>query len=188
MAGDSSLCDFDRGLVESATLIVLALTPEQKNVEFQFPPKIVGESNASNWNETSDVMSIERVKYMMGAQGRRLDVEWEHIATDNVWTPDKIFTQLNNLKSYFYEFSKNGYPIISFKYTKILDSDGGVPFRMKDFNISNGPEYIKGAGGYFPLYSKVKIGIELVTTLASAEDVNKKVKMPQLKNVRKEWY
>lgn len=157
---DSSLVEFDRQLAESAQMFVLG-----QKIEFQFAPRILSDSNSSNWME-KDIWAIEPLRIHTGSSGRRISVEWEYIATDNVFTAPKINQQLKTLKSYFFKFTSKEYPVVKFKFSGIVPIE--TLFRLRDSNISHGVEYVKSDSMFFPLYTKVSANLELATACQGA--------------------
>jgi hypothetical protein len=183
MPGDSSLvvCEYDQDLVSAITMTVL-----DKPIEFQFAPKITSEANTSDWLE-ADLWAQEPLKVHKGSGGRKIAMEWEYIATDNVFTGKKIANILRTLKTYFFEFNRQPpkYPLVIVSFTEVLPEK--VPCRMTSLNITYSDEKIKQGGKYYPLYIKVSIQLELVTT-ANISGEKAKVDMPGLKPMNPQWY
>jgi hypothetical protein len=167
-SGDSSLVPFCKALTSSAIFIVLEGQSEQDVVEFQFPPKIVSDSNSSDWLEV-DIWSFETMKIHKGSSGRKVNMEWEYIATDRVFNAKKIQGEIHKLKSYFFEFNGTDYPIVRINYTEILRE---VPMRLRDLSVSHGPEIINN-NGLYPLYTKVAVTMDLATPLSKSGDSDK---------------
>ena len=167
---DSSLVSFCSGLASKATFIVLEGLKNYR-VEFQFPPKILSDSNTSDWLEV-DIWSYEPMKVHKGSGGRKVNMEWEYIATDRVFNAKKIKSEIHKLKSYFFDFKGDKYPIVRVNYTEALPN---VPLRLRDLNISHGPEIINN-GGFFPLYTKVAITLDLATNMSKKGENSEKAK------------
>lgn len=183
---DLVLCEFDNNLTESAMMWV-DLDGERDRIYFQFPPKIVTDTNTSSWLE-ADVWSIEPLRIHSGSQGRRIGVEWEYIATDSVFTGKKIAENIRILKRYFFEFTREYYPVIWFKYSHIVPVE--TQFRLRDFASSFGPEIVKDGKDYYPLYAKVNVTLELATDnkVRDERELEAKVKEDPLRSVVLEWY
>ena len=187
----SQLTKFDQGLIKEAQLRIQPAPGKDFLIAFQFPPKIISESNSMLWDETSDVYATGPVVYQKGATARKLEVEWEYIATDNVFNPDFIAKQLRGLKSYHFDFQLPiGFlPVVVFKYTNILPDN--IKFILKGLNISYGPEMVANNGSFHPLYTKATISIQMATQLGSLDG-----KQPARQSVTKnlavapkaEWY
>ena len=175
---DSNLAPFDAKIPVSMKVLGLY------TIEFQFPPKISHETNSSSWRET-DILAIELLRIFRGSVGRRITVEWEYIASGSVWTGSRIASNLRFLKSYFFEFKFQQYPVVQFKYTLIVPEP--MNFRLRDLNINYGPELVNG---YYPLYTKVVATLELATRVSSPESPEDlpKVNVPPLQEVQSMWY
>jgi hypothetical protein len=111
-----------------------------------------------------DIWGIEPLRIHKGSAGRKVEVEWEYIATDTIFTPKKVDEQIKRLKTYFFEFKKGIMPVINVTLTKAIAPK--VPFRIHDVAITHGPEIIQNAGEYYPLYTKVALSMSLATTVA----------------------
>jgi len=195
---DSSLTVFDKKLVDSAEMLIFN-NPDE-DIAFQFPPRITSDTNSSAWEEI-DAWSIEMIRIHKGSVGRRINVEWEYIATDSFFTPKNISYYLRTLKQYFFKFERGVYPIVMFRYGYQVPME--TFFRLRDLNITHGPEYIigdniNGADKIpYPLYTKVNVTLELATNGEAGETaVNsatkgsdvEKIKQPPLRKVPPEWY
>lgn len=180
---DSSLTSFDASLADACEMTVL----EGGKVKFQFAPRITNESNSSLWLE-KDTWSIEPLRIHRGSSGRKLNMEWEYVATDTVFTGSAIASEIRKLKTYFFEFKRARYPVVEVKYTHVIPKK--TPFRMRDLQVTYGPELVESGGDNYPLYSKVAIQLELATTVAGkAQGQKDKVVVPPLvKSVVPEWY
>ena len=187
---DSSLCDFDRALAESVVMNLVDGT----QINFQFAPRITGESNSMDWRRKA-IYSFEPITILASANGRKIKMDWEYVATDNSWTGSRIADNLRNLKSYFFNFVETKYPLVRLKYTYIIPIT--TDFRMINLNITYGPELIKSGDDYYPLYSKVSIDLELATSLstgasasgATAEGAfDPKMLTKPLQTVNAQWY
>jgi hypothetical protein len=204
--GDSSLCEYDAALAGSAQLIIvspvgssfssgaasgqlggagLSTNTQNSGIEFQFAPTIVSESNGLNFQKT-DLFSHEPLAILATATGRKINVEWEYFATDKNFTGKKIASILRTLKSYFFTFKFIRYPLVKFKYMYVLPVL--TDFRMMSCNITYSPEKVNSGGGYYPIWSKVGIELELATTLSNPQKPPAKNVAPGLKPVRPDWY
>ena len=163
---DSSLVQFCNGLASKAVFIVLEGSKDY-SIDFQFPPRILSDSNTSDWLEV-DIWSYEPLKVHKGSGGRKVNMEWEYIATDRVFNAKKIRSEIHKLKSYFFSFEGDKYPIVRVNYTEVLPN---VPLRLRDLNISHGPEIINN-DGFFPLYTKVAITLDLATNMSKEGEKN----------------
>jgi hypothetical protein len=115
---DSSLGSFDSNLASSCVF----KTIEGKQLSFQFAPKFTSESNSSRWQE-DDIYGIEPLRIFWGAAGRKVNMEWEYIATDIIFTGAKIAQELRDLKAYFFKFKVLEYPIVMVKYMHVLPEE-----------------------------------------------------------------
>lgn len=179
--GDSSLVQVDKDIVESAFLLV----NEQYEIAFQFAPHVVREGNASRWKE-KDVWGIEPLKIHTGSDGRKISVEWEYIATDSTFTGERIAKECRNLKSYFFEFKQDRYPVVEFVYTQILPD--GPKYRLMNVDIAYGPELVKSGSEFYPLHTKVSIAIELATKINLGNQSPKVEEEPLPGQVNPKWY
>lgn len=179
---DSSLVPFDAKLARSVSYVV-KVGGGGKNIEFQFAPKILHESNSSRWQE-SDIFGVEPLRIFWGATGREIMVEWEYVATDKQWDGTKIAGILRDLKSYFFEFKQTTYPIIELKYMQIIPTV--TKFRLRNADITYSPEIVDG---FFPLHTKVSTKLQLATSVGSKSEQEAKMKNNALlPNIPAEWY
>lgn len=158
---DSSLVQFDKDLVNNIQFIVL----NNINIQFQFAPKIVSDSNSSKWIE-EDILGHEPLAIQAGASARQIVMEWEYVATDNKFTPETISGELRKLKGYFFDFTEAKYPLVHVKFTEVLPVL--TPFRMLDINIQHGPEMVGKGNKFYPLYSKCSVTLKMATNLADS--------------------
>ena len=188
---DSSLITFDKQLIQG---IVFRVFLDGKKINFQFAPKIVSDANTSAWDE-HDIWSIELLRIHKGSVGRRIVMEWEYVATDSKFTGSYIATELRKLKTYFFAFDENTYPVIEMKYTHIVPVI--TYFRLRDLNIQHSPELVKQGDTSYPLHTKVSCTLELATsargpTSAKGKKSHKeqdKVDVPPINQaVKPEWY
>lgn len=179
---DSSLAPVDRQIASKPNLSVFG-----HQIPFQFPPKVVSESNSTNWKVSKDMLSFEPLKILGGMAGRTINVEWEYIATDNTFKGAFIAAILRNLKSYYFEFNAQNriHPTVSFQYGAIVPVAGH--FRMMNVNITYGQELVIDGGDLYPLYTKVAIALELATTLG-AKNGPDKIKAADLERLKPNWY
>ncbi len=163
----SQLTKFDQSLVDAAYMIVQPSSGSNYTIRFQFPPRVTSESNSMQWDDKDKLLANGPVSIQRGGSGRKVEVEWEYIATDNKFTPQAIATELRHLKSYHFEFEFPGQhmPVVMFKYTEVVPD--GIKFRMMNVNISYGPEIVGQGGSFFPLYTKVSVSLEMATQLGS---------------------
>jgi hypothetical protein len=165
----SQLTNFDQKLLDTAQIRVQPAQGVSYIIKLQFPPKVVSENNSMIWADKANTYSTGPVVWQKGATARKLEVEWEYIATDNVFTPDFIALQLRNLKSYHFDFKLPGsfLPVVVFKYTAILPDD--IKFIIKNINISYSPEIIAFNEKYHPIHTKVVVSLQMVTQLGTID-------------------
>lgn len=187
--GDHSLGEFDRKVLDQIDFILY----NEKTIYFQFPPKIIGETNSSVWIE-KDQWAIEALKIHTGSVGRHIRMEWEYIATDNTWDAKNIANNLRNLKSYFYEFGfmagkARVYPLVYVRYMQIIPVI--TDFRMRDLNITYSEEIVEN-NGLHPLHTKVSVELEVATNLSAMgkDEVTGEPKIiaGALLSIKPEWY
>ena len=197
---DSSLNQFDQNLVNQCSFYNLV---GGFKIFFQFPPRILSESNDSRWEE-GETRSIEPIRIHTGSGGRKLAMEWDYIATDSTWNAQRIGDMLRALKSYFFLFTVtsnssgflgfgggtnlNGgsYPTVQVRYAQVVPVD--TQFRLLNLHIDYSPEIIQNPTGFFhPLYTKVHTDLEMATTI---NDISGTQKMPvsPLSNATWDWY
>jgi hypothetical protein len=186
----SQLTSFDQKLLDSAEMRVQPKAGVSKIVKFQFPPKITSESNSAGW-KPEDTQGYQPIQIHTGSSGRAIEVEWEYIATDNVFTPEFIALQLRNLKTYFFEFKFGGVgtymPVIAFKYTAIMPSE--IKCRVTNASITYGPELVMQGGKYYPLYSKAAVSLVMHTQGAGdGKPPTQKFATNLAAEVKPEWY
>lgn len=179
---DSSLIPFDRGLADLCKFNVL----NKGEIKFQFPPRILSESNNSEW-ESKDAVAIEPIKIHRGSGGRKLSMEWEYLATDQSWTAKDVAKELKNLKRYFFDFELTKYPVCEISYTEVIPEL--IQFRLMSADITYSPEIVNSGGFYHPIHTKIAVSLELVTRISpGANPGGDKVKQKPLKNAEFEWY
>jgi hypothetical protein len=185
--GDSCLIPVDRKLANSVKFLIFG----EDQIEFQFPPKIITEQNSSSWLE-KEIWSIELLRIHRGSIGRRLNMEWEYVATDKKFTPAFIAEQLRVLKEYFFIFEGiKAYPVVKVQYGQIIPDL--MNFRLRDVNISYSREIMNDGT---PLHSKVNVTLELATKLNVADEdqaglsdrAKAKIDQKPLTPVKKTWY
>ena len=159
---DSCLQQVDRKLTKNVVFKIFG----SKQIRFQFPPRIITEQNSSSWLE-KEIWSIELLRIHRGSIGRRLNMEWEYVATDNVFTPESIALEIRTLKRYFFEFEGiKEYPVVVVKYGQVIPEE--MNFRLRDVNVQYSRELMNDGS---PLHSKVNVTLELATKLnVSKED------------------
>jgi len=143
-----------------------------------------------------DIWSYELLRIYKGSIGRRVNMEWEYIATDKKWTGAKIAEELRNLKTYFFGFDDKEYPVVKVKYTHVIPV--AIDFRLRDINIQYGPELVLQGGIAYPLYTKVNVTLEVATDLGSPKGIateaaatalaEEKMKVRPLKAPDVKWY
>lgn len=185
---DSSLNTFDAKIVDSCKFTINTSSGSDISIEFQFAPKITSDSNSSEWL-TEDVWSIEPLNIHKGSSGRKISMEWEYVATDPNFTGTKIAGILRKLKTYFFEYDQPAtwYPIVKVQYTEVIPIL--THFRLKDCQISHGPEITDQGGKLYHLYTKVSVKLELATNLANPlSEGDPLIEIDPLKSVVPEWY
>jgi len=139
-------------------------------INFQFPPKILSESNESLWMPF-DVWSAQAVRIQQGAAGRKITMEWEYLVSRE-WGPTDIAFELINLKKYFYDFNDEFYPLVHIRYTEVISIT--TDFRLMALNIIYSPEIVSGdasagSNGTFPLHTKVSCQLMLAFNLGELQ-------------------
>jgi hypothetical protein len=183
---DFSLSQEGRSIIDECAFVLV----NGKEVEFQFPPRVKSDSNSSTWEE-QDLWSIEPLKIHHGSSGRRISMEWEYLASDPKWTVTEINTQLRNLRSYFFEFSRKTYPVAAVKCGGVIPI--ATKFRIMDVNVAYSDELIDN-GGIGPLHYKVTTTLELATNLSKlgtptdAEKEQEKLNVQPLGKAQFDWY
>ncbi len=182
MSPNYGLTQFDQKLI---TKISFVLNNNQGKIDFQFVPRITSESNNSLWHE-ENMAAIEPLKTVMSAGGRKINMEWEYLATDGVWDCARVGNTLRKLKSYFFEFKQKPYPVAIIKYTHVIPEN--INFRIADVNISYSNEIVEN-NGFHPLHTKVVVSLEMATTI-NYPGTGKpgKLKIEPLKPAVFNWY
>lgn len=182
--GDSSLVPFDREIADEVVFKVL----QDKQIDFQFPPKIISDTNSASFEE-KDIWSIEFLRIHKGSVGRRIQFKWEYVATDSKFNGPFIARTLRDLKSYFFEFQRVEYPVIEVDYTEIVPTV--TYFRLRDVNIQHGDELVRNGGRPYPLHTKVSATLELATSLnhpEAGDNLDKVNVAPVNRPVDVRWY
>ncbi len=162
MPCDESLDVYDQQLTDSALFFLALAGPNAVQIEFQFPPRLTNESNSAEW-ETSDLWSIENLKIHKGSSGRKLSLEFEYLASSSIWNPDKISANLRALKSYYYEFQEDKYPLVRLKYSAVVPIM--TDFRLMNVNATYSKEIFGLGVSSHPLHTQVVCALELSTNL-----------------------
>lgn len=163
-------------------------------INFQFPPRITGDSKRAEWKEIP-IASYEPLAYWMGADARKISLQFEYIVTarsnagTSKWAINYINDQLKKLKSYFYTTVTQGidkYPLVRLNlYDYSPKAESGTErlgtWRMFDIDIKpDGPILLDGSNS-FHLKHVVTTNLALVTanntasgtTTSGAVDTNK---------------
>jgi len=188
---DENLIPFEKALLCDIELIMpkSGLGAGGGKVKFQFPPKIISESNSINWSEIA-VFSSEPVAIARGATARQVQMEWEYIATSDVFTGAKIAEELRRVKLYFVTNAEK-FPTVMVRYGEILPEL--IPFRLMDVNIQYGPELVIHQSKPYPLYSKCTLTMKIATNLTITDkkkkkgDKNKVKQGGQLQTFKPKW-
>jgi hypothetical protein len=182
---DSSLTSFDQTTIQGVTFTLFNGT----QIYFQFPPKIVSEGNVSNWEE-KDIWAIEPLRIHKGSAGRKLTMQWEYVASDSLWNCIRIPSMLRNLKSYFFTFKREIYPIVKIQFGNIIPIP--MNFRIMDLDITYSEELISNPPGspIHPLYTKVSVNLTLATRVQQGGGGNEvdKVEVDPLVPINTQWY
>lgn len=182
---DSILAPFDAEVTDSV-ILKIGGKPGSTQIRFQFPPKITSDAKTSNWKSVFQA-SWEPLKYYWGSEARKVTLEAEWIATGRgLFSGPVIAAQLQAVKRYFYAATvgKGPYPLVLLTAYEIVQ--GPAPFRLMDYSTSFGPELVKsggdtGSAGFYPLYSKMTLSLELATTVSGTPGEGVVVKKPKIK-------
>ena len=179
---DTSLVPIDRQIIGEVSLFV---DPGGSNIEFQFPPRITNEANTSSWKE-EDLWAIEPLKIHKGSGGKNLTMKWEYIATDPDWSGDKIAGMLRDLKTYFFEFSKERYPVVMLRYGEVIPVE--TNFRLMSCDITYSEELVMTSGFLYPLRTEVSCKLELATRVNDFKTGEDQLEVDPLGSAEPEWY
>jgi hypothetical protein len=167
------------------TDIKFVLNNPQGKIDFQFVPHITQESNSSIWESSETMLAVEPLRIFKGADGRKVSMEWEYLATDDKWTCTKIAENLKKLKSYFFEFVPGVYPVAKVTYTRVIPVE--TCFRLLDVNVQYSHEIVNN-NGLHPLHSKVNVSLQLATNVNEPFQKDGKVEVPPLGPATFDWY
>lgn len=191
---DSSLDSYDRSITNAIVFTALDVY-----VYFQFPPRIITESNSSSW-EQHDIWAIEPLKIHKGSDGRKLNMEWEYLASSKIWTPRTIASNLRTLKQYFFAFKRIEYPLVKIKYGQVIPSK--INWRLMSVNVTYSKELFGKGVNIHPLHTVVSVSLELATTVnvkdsgggafaggvSASETEAAKLQVDPLRTIEPSWY
>jgi hypothetical protein len=177
---DSSLVQIDRIAVSKIRFKL----NNGHEIRFQFPPKITQESNSSTWEE-KDLWAIEPLYIHKGSSGRKITMKWEYVATDPSWDAQRIGNMLRDLKSYFFEFKRELYPVAEVSFGTVIP----IPtnFRIYDVSIAYSDELINN-NGIHPLHTTVTVSLGLATKVNESTTKESKLEVPPLGDAIPQWY
>ena len=128
--GDSSLCPFDRTIIDGVVLEIFGSDAEGTSIAFQFPPKIMSDTKDATF-ESHDLIRHEPIKIYKGSSARAITVELEYICSDSQnFNPKKVAQIERDIKSYFYRANiglgsgdgKPKYPKVRFRAYEVVPS------------------------------------------------------------------
>jgi hypothetical protein len=187
--GSYGLIPFDDSMIAEVRFQLTLGKGAGNNIEFQFMPKLKSESNTSTWEE-SDIWAVEPLKIHKGSGGKKLAMEWEYLASDEIWNCGKVAKTLKNLKTYFFEFTRETYPTAKIIYGTSIPSP--TYFRIMDVSITYSDEIIFN-NGMHPLHSRVSVSLELATNVnepggKQSSDAEGKLPVDPLSAAIFDWY
>lgn len=178
--------NFQIGPDVAAGVLGLPAQPTDHNIEFQFPPKILGDSRKGTWDDQAGGPTLNDVISVYKSPGpRRISLKWQYIVDGSAWPASRIRKQLQVLRGYFigpsYANPVAGQTVGVYDSLVILVnlwSLGGVPlnnsgvresmtFRLEAVNIKHGETLVNNQPGndllwdIFPLQTEVSL--ELVS-------------------------
>lgn len=156
-------------------------------IDFQFPPKITSDSRSATWDE-SGIVGREPIANIVTPGPRVLSMNFSYLVEaignertnqisragdpingNNVWTIQRIRTQLNRLRGYFLGNNDSTYSpwVIKLKYDWITGRGGEfdyLTFRMSDVNVKYSDTLVGNREyGYFPKSCDVTIDLKMWT-------------------------
>jgi hypothetical protein len=184
------LTQVDRDIADKVQIIIKN-TPKARagfplgevSLPLQFPPRITDDTKSSVWEE-QPAGTYEPIAVWANALPRRIGIEITYIATGGQFTPQKIAIITRQIKAYFYRSleDKALVPIVEIKmYEHILDD--GATFRMLDASFSFSETLIKDGDNIFPLMTKVKMNLALMTAIDGKQEIPNMPKAP-----KQGWY
>lgn len=165
------LTQYDMAIAGSDKLRILMRRPtdaakaetEERDVFFQFPPKVVNDSRDGEWDEKpAGPNAGDKIAIYKCANPKKVTVEWKYIVGFASWTISDIKDELQLLRGYFRNPFIEGSGdsalsplVVSLQLWKI-GGDEPMSFRLQAINIKHGNTLIgKKPDGVFPLLTEV---------------------------------
>lgn len=151
-----------------------------EDIKFQFPPKIVDDSQEGRWDEDQNEVTADTFATYKGAGPRRVTVDWTYIVTKTEckaadhWTPQVIHRQLRILRGYWRNSMFDEFQSRMVIYMRLwgLGGEKVMSFRMHGLTIKHGPTLVGVGLDAFPLRTDVSSQFRMWPEF----DVNKDVK------------
>ena len=115
-------------------------TKVDRQVAFQFPPKITSDNKSGDWIER-DVAKEEPFVIFKGGKARDITMKWVYIvgAVDSTWTVSKVAGEVKRVRQYFFSSLGNDVVIRFNAYDVVGPGNGQTySFRSDGVSISHG--------------------------------------------------
>lgn len=132
-------------------------------VEFQFPPRVAGDSRTANFDEAF-IRGTEPNAIFQGSGSRQLTLEWTYIVGHGNWDIAKVADALSTIRSYFY-FGIGKQDANAIVLVKLASHGAREPMSMRihDLQIKHGSAYVKDNQEAIPLRSDVSVTLKTWT-------------------------
>lgn len=145
-------------------------------VEFQFPPKVTGDSRRGNWDE-KEVMGTEPFAFYKGSSSRMINLQITYICEGGYWNCKKIKQQITLIRGYFQRCAGSGVHQDNLVVRLRLWCIGGadfLTFRMKNCDVKYSETMVtaeddNGSPVYFPLRTDISIELNSWTKNLQAD-------------------
>lgn len=172
-----------------------------ETIKFQFPPKIVDDSQTGSWNQNRNALTADMIAVYEGADPRQTTVEWTYIVTNTQcepdviqrrrprdeinrssgWTPQLIHRQLRLLRGYWRnsfiegKFQSN---MIVFMQLWALGGQRVMSFRLAGLSIKHSTTIVNKGIEAFPLRTDISAQFKMWPDFSSLKGAGKAKQQP----------
>lgn len=183
-------------------------------IEFQFPPKVIGDGRKGDWFE-QNVRGDEPAAGFTYTGPREITLNWTYVVDGDQWTVDRITSNIRTLRGYFMFVDKqtpgsDGKLKIDINNMVLklrmwcIGGSGWMSGRLKSVDVKYGETMIitkgtstpgkhLGADGAFPLRSDISVDLRLWTqgyTMVKGKAEGKAIELVDKcqKGITQDWY
>ena len=130
-------------------------------VEFQFPPRVVSDGRASNWNE-NNARGIEPIAVFMGTGPRTISLNIRYIVDGCSWTGSKIAEQVRKMRGHnVVDGTADNDQLVA--EIKMWGIGGGstMSARIVNVDVKHGEAIVGDGDGAYPLVTDVSLDVRI---------------------------